>query len=47
MHLVQFPPKMLHKVFFFGGGGGGGGWGTNKVYYGRCSSDVGVKALRF
>ena len=22
MHLVQFPPKMLHKVFFLVGGGG-------------------------
>ena len=21
MHLVQFPPKMLHKVFFLVGGG--------------------------
>ena len=27
MHLVQFPPKMLHKVFFLVGGGGGEGVG--------------------
>lgn len=33
--------------FFLVGGGGGGGCGANKVYYARCSSDVGVKALRF